>query len=159
MSISSILENMYRLRRMLALFFFGGAFYRCLLGLLFFQILFYFIFYFTILYWFCHTSTWICHRCTALLLLFSYSVVSDSLWPHGLQHTKASLSFTISLHFLTFMSIAWMMPSSHLTLWCPLLLLPSIFPSIRSFPMSQFFASGSQSIRVLASASVLPMDI
>ena len=41
----------------------------------------------------------------------------------------------------------------------PLLLLPSIFPSLRSFPMSQFFASGGQSIRDSASASVLPMNI
>ena len=50
------------------------------------------------------------------------------------------------------------MPSSHL-ICCPLLLLPSIFPSIRAFPMSQFFTSGSQSIGVSASASVLPMNI
>ena len=42
---------------------------------------------------------------------------------------------------------------------CPLLLPPSIFPSIRSFQMSQFFASGGQSIGVSASASVLPMNI
>ena len=39
------------------------------------------------------------------------------------------------------------------------LLLPSIFPSIRVFPMSQFFASGGQNIGVSASASVLPMNI
>ena len=46
---------------------------------------------------------------------------------------------------------------SHLL--CPLLLPSSIFPSIRAFPMSQFFASGSQSIGVSAWASVLPMNI
>ena len=40
-----------------------------------------------------------------------------------------------------------------------LLLPPSIFPSIRSFPMSQFFASGGQSIGVSGSTSVLPMNI
>ena len=44
------------------------------------------------------------------------------------------------------------MPSNHLILCCPLLLLQS-FPASRSFQMSQFFASGSQSIGVLASAS------
>ena len=38
------------------------------------------------------------------------------------------------------------MPFNHLILCCPLLLTPSIFPGIRSFPMSQFFASGGQSI-------------
>ena len=52
-----------------------------------------------------------------------------------------------------------MMPSNHLILCRPLLLLPSIFPSIRVFSKSQFFASGGQSIGVLASASVLPMNI
>ena len=56
------------------------------------------------------------------------------------------------------------MPSNHLTLSHPLLLLPSVFPNISpsmnwSFPMRQFFASGGQSIGVLASASVLPMNI
>ena len=50
-------------------------------------------------------------------------------------------------------------PHSHLILCCPLLLLPSIFPSIRVFPMSQFFASGGQSIGVSVSTSVFPMNI
>ena len=49
------------------------------------------------------------------------------------------------------------MPSNHLILYHPLLFLPSILPSIRSFPMSQFLSSGGQSIR--ASVSVLPMNI
>ena len=43
----------------------------------------------------------------------------------------ASLSFTISWSLLKFMSIGSVMPSSHLILYCPLLLLPSVFPSIR----------------------------
>ena len=51
------------------------------------------------------------------------------------------------------------MPSNHLILCQPLLLLPSIFPSIRVFQMSQFFTSGGQSSAVSASASVLPMNI
>ena len=46
---------------------------------------------------------------------------------------QASLSFTISLNLLKLMSIEWMMPSNHLILCCLLLLLPSIFPSIRVF--------------------------
>ena len=51
------------------------------------------------------------------------------------------------------------MPSNHLILCRPLLLCPQSFPASGSFPMSQFFASGGQSIGVSASASVLPMNI
>ena len=54
------------------------------------------------------------------------------------------------------MFIVSVMPSNHLILCCPLLL-PSIFPSIRVFPMSWLFASGGQNIR--ASASVLLMNV
>ena len=70
---------------------------------------------------------------------------------------QASLSFTISWSLLKFMSAGSVMPSNHLILYRPLLLLPSIFPSLRSSPMNQFFASVGQSIG--ASASVLPMNI
>ena len=65
------------------------------------------------------------------MLLFSYSVVSDSLQLHGLQHARASLSFTISWSLLKLMSVELMTPSNHPTICCPLLLLLSIFPSIR----------------------------
>ena len=53
-----------------------------------------------------------------------------TLWTAAHQ---ASLSLTISRSLPKFMSIALVMPSSHLILWCPLLLLPSIFPSLRDF--------------------------
>ena len=72
---------------------------------------------------------------------------------------QASLSFTISWSLLKLKSIELVMPSNHLIFCCPLLLLPSIFPSIRVFPMSWLFVSGGQRIGVLASASVLPMNI
>ena len=72
---------------------------------------------------------------------------------------QASPSITNSQSLLKLMSIESMMPSNHLILCCPLLLLPAIFPSIRSFPRSQFFTSGGQSIGVSASISVLPMNI
>ena len=58
--------------------------------------------------------------------------MSDSLQPHGLQHSRL-LSFTISWSLLRLMSIESVMPSSPLILCHPLLLLPSIFPSIRVF--------------------------
>ena len=65
---------------------------------------------------------------------------------------QASLSIT------SCQSIESVMPSNHLILCHPLLLLPSICPSIRSFQMSQLFATGGQSIGVSASTSVLPMN-
>ena len=55
--------------------------------------------------------------------------------------------------------ITSMMPSNHLILCRPLLLLPSTFLASRSFPVSLFFTSGGQSIGVSASASVIPMNI
>jgi len=57
------------------------------------------------------------------------------------------------------MSIKLVMSSNHLILCCPLLLLPSIFPSIRVFLMSWYSTSSGQSIGASASASVLPMNI
>ena len=74
----------------------------------------------------------------------------------------ASLSITNSQSLLRLISIELVMPSSHLILCRPLLLLPSVFPSIRkddAFQMSQLFTSGGQSIGVSATTSVLPMNI
>ena len=67
---------------------------------------------------------------------------------------QASLSITNSRSLLKLMSIDSVMPSNHLILCHPLVLLPSIFPSIR-----WLFTSGGQSIGVSASASVLPVNI
>ena len=93
------------------------------------------------------------------LLLFSCSVMSNSLRSHGLQHTSFPCP-SLSPSWLKLTSIESVMPSNHLILCHPLLFLPSIFPSIRVFfPMSQHFASGGQSIGASASASVLPMNI
>ena len=64
---------------------------------------------------------------------FSCSVKSDSLILHGLQHARISLSITASQSLLKLMSTELMRPSNHLILCCPLLLLPSIFHSIRVF--------------------------
>ena len=64
---------------------------------------------------------------------FSHSVVSDSLRPHESQHARTSLSITNSQSSLKLMSIESVMPSSHLILGHPLLLLPSTPPSIRVF--------------------------
>ena len=72
---------------------------------------------------------------------------------------QASLSITNSWSLLKLMSIKSVMPSNHFIFCRPLLLLPSIFSSIRVFSNDQFFLSGGQSIGVSASASVLPMNI
>ena len=72
---------------------------------------------------------------------------------------QACLSFTIYQTLLKFMSIESMMLSNHHIPCCPLLLLSSTFPASGSFPVSQLFESGGQSIGALASASVLPVNI
>ena len=89
---------------------------------------------------------------------FIHSVMSNSSWPHELQHAKASLSITNSRTLPKLVSIESWMPSNHLIFCHPLLLVPSIFPASGSFQMSQLFASGGQSIGVSASTSVLPMN-
>ena len=71
-------------------------------------------------------------------LQFSLSVVSDSATPRTAAH-QASLSITNSQSPPKSMSIESMMPSNHLTLCHPLLLLPSIFPSIRVFSSESVF--------------------
>ena len=63
---------------------------------------------------------------------FSRSVLSDSLQPHGLQHARPPCP-SPTLSSLKLMSIKSVMPSSHLILCRPLLLLPPIPPSIRVF--------------------------
>ena len=90
--------------------------------------------------------------------LFSCQVMSDSLRPHGLQHTRLprpSLS-------------PWVCSNScPLNQWCHPTILSSVvsfsclqsFPASGSFPVSRFFASDGQSIRASASALVLPMNI
>ena len=84
--------------------------------------------------------------------------MSDSATPWTAAH-QASLSITNSQNLLRLLSIKSVMPSNHLFLCHPLLLPPSIFPSNRSFPKSQFSTSGGQSIRASASTLVLPMNI
>ena len=67
---------------------------------------------------------------------FSCSVMSNSLRPHGLQHARlpcAAIGITNSRSLLKLMSIVSVMPSNYLILCHPLLLLPSIFPSISVF--------------------------
>ena len=100
------------------------------------------------------TSLWVsilflCFFSGVYLFTLCYWVVQSlsHVWLFATTWTaapQASLSFTISLSLLRPMSIELMMPSNHLSLRRLLLLLSSIFPSIRSFPVSWLFTSGGQ---------------
>ena len=90
---------------------------------------------------------------------FGRSVMYDSLWPHGLKHARLpcpSPSPKICSN------------SNPLSQWChptisssvvPFSSCPQSFPASGSFPVSQLFASGGQSVGVSVSASVLPVNI
>ena len=87
----------------------------------------------------------------------SLSVVSDSLWPHGLQHARLPCPSPIAGAYSNPWPLSWWshpsISSSVVSSSCT-----QSFPASGSFPVSQFFASGGQSIRVSASTSVLPMN-
>ena len=94
-----------------------------------------------------------------LLLLCSHSVMSNSLRPHGLQHARLPCQSPTP---------GTCSNSCPLSQWCHPTITASVipfssplqsFPASGSFPVSQFFISGGQSIGVSASASVLPMNI
>ena len=107
------------------------------------------------------------HMLTFLLILrnynlsvqFSHSVMSNSLRSHGLQHARLPSPSSTPGAYSNSFPLSW---------WCQPTILSSVipfssclqsFPASGSFPISQFFASGGQSIGVSASASVLPMNI
>ena len=71
---------------------------------------------------------------------------------------QVSLSITNSRSLLRLMSIESVMPSNHLVLCYPLLLLLLVFSTSGSFPMSRLYISGGQRIGISALASVLPMN-
>ena len=90
---------------------------------------------------------------------FSCSLLSDSLWPHWLQHSRPPCpSPTPGVYSNSCPSSRWCHPTISSSLF-PFSSCPQSFPASGSFPTSQFFTSGGQSIGVSASASVLPMNI
>ena len=104
-----------------------------------------------------HLYTYICVN--IYQYQFSHSVMSDSLQPHGVQHARPPCPSPTPRVYSN---------SCPLSQWCHPTISPSVvpfssrlwsFPASGSFPMSQFFATGSQSIGVSASASVLPTNI
>ena len=89
---------------------------------------------------------------------FSRSVVSDSFQPHELQHARPPCpSPTPRVHPNPCPSSRWCHPTISSSV-VPFSFCPQSFPASGSFQMSQLFASGGQSIGVLASTSVLPMN-
>ena len=100
----------------------------------------------------------ICSIVKNVLLLFSHSIMSYSVWPHGLQHARlpcpssspGACSNSCSLN-------RWYHPTISSSV-IPFSWLQS-FPASGSFPLRQFFTSGGQSTGVSASAPVLPMNI
>ena len=94
-----------------------------------------------------------------LSVQFSHSVMSDSLWPHGLQHGRPPCpSPTLGAYSNSCLLSRW----CHQTISSSVIPFSSCLqscPASRSFQMSQFFTSGGQSIGVSASASVLPINI
>ena len=116
--------------------------------------------------WWCHSiiSSFVIHFSSWLQsfpasVQFSCSVVSDSLWPHGLQHARPPCpSPTPGVYSNSCPLSQWCYPTVSSSV-IPFSSCLQFFPASRSFPMSQFFISGGQSIGVSAWASVLPRNI
>ena len=91
-------------------------------------------------------------------VLFSCSVLSDSLWPHGLQHDRLLCPSASPRACSNSCPLSqWCHPtiSSSVTLFSSC---PQSFPAWGSFPMNWLFTSGGQSIGASVSAPVLPMN-
>ena len=115
--------------------------------------------------WYCSFNKLFLNCLVVVLLVpglpvqFSCSAMSNSLWVHGLQHARLPCPSLTPGAYSNSCPLCW---------WCHPTISPSIvpfssclqsFPASGSFPMSQFFTSGGQSIGVSASASVLPKNI
>ena len=125
--------------------------------------------------YFCHSTVWFldsasmmhlasvhssyCCAASPYLVQVSRSVVSDSLRPHGLQHARLPCPSPTPGACSNSCPSSWW---CHPTIWSSVIPFSSrlqSFPASGSFPVSQFFTSGVQSIGVSTSALVLPMNI
>ena len=104
------------------------------------------------------TPSWLSRSLRLFLYQFNHSAMSDSLWPHGLQHSRPPCPSPTPRVYSD---------SCPLSRWCHSTISSSVvpfssrlqsFPASGSFPVSQLFTSGGPSIGVSASASVLPMN-
>ena len=90
---------------------------------------------------------------------FSHSVVSIFLWPHGLQHARPPCPSPTPGVYSNSCPLSWWWHPTILSSVVPFSSHLQSFPASGSFPVSQFFTSGGQSIGVSGSASVLPENI
>ena len=90
---------------------------------------------------------------------FSYSVMFDSLWPHGLQHTRFPFPSPTPGVYSNSCPLSWWCHPAISSSVIPFSFCLQSFPASGSFQMSQLFTSGGQSIGVSALASVLPTNI
>ena len=98
------------------------------------------------------------YKINSISVQFSHSVVSNSLWPHGLQHARPPcLSPMPGVYSISGLLSQWCHPTISSSV-VPFSSCLQSFPASASFPMSQFASSG-RSIGVSASASILAMNI
>ena len=102
--------------------------------------------------WLGNNRAYFCQNCFAVVQS------CPTLYDPMNSSTPASLPFTISQSLLKLTSIESVMPSKQLVLYCPLLLLPSIFPSIKVFSTESILPFRWPCTGASASASVLPMN-
>ena len=91
--------------------------------------------------------------------MLSRSVISDSLQPHELQHTRPPCPLPTPRVYSNSCPLSWWSHTTISSSVVPFFSCLQSFTTSGSFPKTQFFTSGSQSIGVSASASVLPMNI
>ena len=89
---------------------------------------------------------------------FSHSVVSDSLWPHEPQHTRPPCPSPTPRTYSNSCPSSWWCHPAILSSVVPFSSCPQSLPASGSFPMTQLFTWGGQSVGVSASAPVLPMN-
>ena len=90
---------------------------------------------------------------------FSYSVLSNSLWPHGLQHARPPCPWPTPRVYSNSCPLTWWWYPTISSSVIPFTSCLQSFPASGSFQMSQFFTWGHQSIGDSASTSVLPVNI
>ena len=106
-----------------------------------------------------YLTTFLCFFFSILFFLFSFSVMSDSLQPQGLQHTRLPCPSPSPRAGRNSCPLSWCFHSTISSLAIPVSSCFQSFPASRSFPMSRLFTSDSESTGASASASVPSMNI